>query len=401
MFMRLPDKLNAFADEQRERLATNAPRVAIVDGAVSAEQMAGLANLFPNVVFESVGAIWPERPIRSPGILIIALDAAMRDDIDRAIERLKSRSPTPVVVVLRHADVMVTRALIQAGAEDVLPTPVSDAALALCIDRILRNQTSNREPGKSGQVIALLKAGGGVGATSLGVQVASMLARKAGKPGQVCFADFDLQFGTGALYFDIADGLTVADCLAVGDFLGETQFATALAEHKSGVRVLAAPREPTALDILTPHLTEALINGLRRDFAYTILDLPSVWTAWTNRALQFADRIVLVTHLSVPHMHLVRRQLAVLSMQKMDEIPLTLVCNSVTSEQQDMLSIRAAERAIQRKIDILMPEDSRLMGASTNQGLELSTVRRGTKLEKAIGLVADVLAANTLASVRR
>jgi len=242
----------------------------------------------------------------------------------------------------------------------------------------------------------VLKAGGGVGATSLAVQAGIMAAGQVGRGG-VCFADLDLQFGSAALYLDMAEALTVSDCLAVGEFLGDTQFATALAAHGSGMRLLAAPRDVTALDALTPQLTDSLLTALRRDFALTIADLPPVWTAWTYRALQSAVRIVLVTRLSVPHVHLVRRQLELMTLQKLDTIPLTLVCNAVNGDRQNMLSIRAAERAIGRPFDIVIPEDTRVMETASNQGLDIAMVRRGTKLEKAIAQLVDVMTAEAMA----
>jgi pilus assembly protein CpaE len=250
---------------------------------------------------------------------------------------------------------------------------------------------------RSGQVVALLKAGGGVGATALGVQVAALLATRAGGSARVCFADLDPQFGIASLYLDVREPMTIADCLAAGPALADTNLAEALVKHKSGVSVLAAPREIMALEALTPPLMDVLMTGLRRDFALSILDLPSAWTTWTNHTLQFADRIVLVTQLSIPHVHLVRRQLAVLALQKLDDRQLILVCNAVSSEQQASISIKAAERAIGRAFDIVIPEDRAVMNAAINQGLELSVVRRGTKLEKAIGLLADAVGADALA----
>ena len=62
--------------------------------------------------------------------------------------------------------------------------------------------------------MALLKAGGGVGATALAVQVAALLA--AARRGAVCLADLDLQFGTAALYLDLPEAVTVTDCLSAG-----------------------------------------------------------------------------------------------------------------------------------------------------------------------------------------
>ena len=148
---------------------------------------------------------------------------------------------------------------------------------------------------------------------------------------------------------------------------------------------------------LTPQLVDALISGLRRDFALTILDLPSVWTAWTNRALQLADRIVLVTRLSVPHVHLVRRQLGVLALQNLDS-----AAAHPGLQRRDRRSAESARRSrppnarSAAPFDIVLPEDARVMGAATNQGLPLSAVRRGTKLEKAVGQLADAIAADAL-----
>ncbi len=373
-------------------------RAGYVDGAVTPEQVSAVAALFPNVMLTSLGESVPDNPAELD-ILFAEVDAAQPERLERAVRLCKLNPTSPqIVIVLRNAELSSTRALLQGGAADVLPAPVSNAELALSLERLLARGIATREPARRpGQMVALLKAGGGVGATALGVQAAILAAGKTGDPGRVCFADLDLQFGAAALYFDIGEALTVSDCLAVGEFLSDTQFATALTAHKSGARVLAAPREVTALEAMTPQLAEGLLNGLKRDFALTIVDLPSAWTPWTDRVLHMADRIILVTKLSVPHVHLVRRQFGVLGLQKLDGVPLTLVCNAVSSEQQNMLSVKTAERAIGRGFDMVIPEDVRIMGTAVNQGMALSEVRRGTKLEKMVETLAEAMAANALA----
>jgi len=90
--------------------------------------------------------------------------------------------------------------------------------------------------------------------------------------------------------------------------------------------------------------------------------------------------------------------LNLLSLQKLDAIPLTLVCNAVNGDRQNMLSIRAAERAIGRPFDIVIPEDTRVMEVACNQGLDIAAVRRGTKLEKATARLAEVMTAEVLAA---
>jgi len=313
----------------------------------------------------------------------------LRDAIER---RIDFTSPEGKSYAL-NADVATTRRLMRAGAADVLPAPVSEAALTLSLERLLTRseEPSPRSPARPGQVIALLKAGGGVGATSLGVQLAILMAARRSGAG-VCFADLDLQFGEGALYLDLAESMTITDVLSSSGALDDIPLASALAAHRSGVRVLSAPRELAPLDILTPALVETLLKALRRDFAVTLIDSPPAWTAWTNRALQLCDRIVMVTNLSVPHIDLVKRQLRVLQSQRLDQVPITLVCNRVSADQQALVSIKAAQRALGRDFDVIIPEDRRLMTEAINQGIELSAVRRGSKIEKALVGLAEAIA---------
>jgi pilus assembly protein CpaE len=373
-------------------------RIAYAAGTISASEIAALQSLFPNLAFEPLESEWSGQSAPNVDILIFGTNAESQQDLSKIVKLLESYAARlQVIVALHNADVISSRTLTRAGAADVIPLPASEATWALAIERLLAHGRFDRaQPRKVGQAVALLKAGGGVGATSLGVQAAFSLAPRAGDGMNICFADLDLQFGTGALYFDLDQALTVTDCVAVGEVLEETQFATVLAAHKSGVRLLAAPREVTALNAFPVNLVDGLMGGLRRDFALTILDMPSVWTDWSNRVLQTMDRIVLVTQLSVPHVHLTRRQIGLLTQQGLNGVPLTLVCNRVTGDQERLLSVKAAEKAIGRSFDLVLPEDARAMGAAVNQGLPLSSARWGSKLEKLVGQLADRISADAL-----
>jgi pilus assembly protein CpaE len=385
-----------------ENAKAPAIRLGVLPGALTQEQVGAMKALFPAITFELLEDI-SHGDRADIDILFVSADSTAPDQIERVVRRCRlNASTTQIVVVLRNSDLAKTRALLQSGAADVLPMPISETALALCLERIVsRGKPARGGERPVGQLVAVLKGGGGVGATSIATQASMMAAAKAGEPGRVCFADLDIQFGNAALYFDMADALTVSDCLAVGEVLSDTQFATALAAHRSGIRLLAAPRDISPLDVLTPQLAEALIVALKRDFPLTIADLPSVWTAWTYAVLQMAARIVLVTKLSVPHVHLVRRQLALLGLQKLDMIPLTLVCNLVNNDRQNMLSIKSAERAIGRPFDLVIPEDARIMEPACNQGMEIGSIRRGTKLERAIAELATVMTADMAATTTK
>jgi Flp pilus assembly CpaE family ATPase len=357
-----------------------------------------LAALFPAVTFDTIGPDWPDRADSRFDVLIVAVNALKSAEVEAAARRLKAApAGQRIVVVLFDADVTTTRRLHREGAADVLLAPVSEPALAISLERLLASapgDVGGGPAGKSGQIVAFLKAGGGVGATALATQLAVQLANR--DAGQVCMTDLDLQFGAVGLYLDLPDAVTVMDFLGVPQPLSETPFATALTKHRSGLKVLSASRDLAPLEALAPPQIDSLFAGLRRDFALTLVDLPSSWTAWTNQALHLADRIVLVTELSVPHVNAVKRQIKVMGTQGLHSKPVILVCNGLSSDHTATLSIKAAERAIGRAFDVVLPEDRRTMCAAINQGVELSAVRRGTKLEKGLVELGDKVAADAL-----
>lgn len=349
----------------------------------------GLAALFPHLRFDSVGAAWPERIPSGYDVLIASVNGASAAEVDAAARRLRTTpAEVRVIVALQHADIGTTRLLLREGAADVLAAPVTETALAVTLDKLL-GPTSGSSRGQGGQVVAVLKAGGGVGATALSVQVGAMVAQSGAS---VCLADADMQFGAASLYLDMPNSATVSDCISAGTNLAELDFTGLLGKHRSGLSLLAAPRQVTPLEALTPAQAEALLGALKSSYDLVLVDLPGVWTAWTNRALQLADRIVIVTQLSVPHLHMLDRQLATLRTQGLDDRSVALVCNALSPEQTATLSLKAAERALGRGFDVIVPEDRKLMLGAINQGVELSALRRGTKVEKAIGELARLIA---------
>jgi pilus assembly protein CpaE len=376
-------------------------RVGIVEGAFdSPEQSAAVAANFPELRVQPLSPGWPNLSLNSFDLVIVPVSAATSGEADAAVRWIQAhRGDSAIVVVLRNADIATTRRLVHAGAADVLPAPVTDPALAISLERVLSSLRPDRDGRISREVVAFIKAGGGVGATALAVQAAALAASR--DPGKVSLVDLDLQFGAAALYLDIRDAVTVLDCLEAGDAVEETGFSDAMAPHASGLRLLAGPRDLTPLEALSPSQIESLLAFLRSHFALTILDLPAVWTAWTNRALHLADRIVLVTQLSVPHISLARRQLQMLQTQGLADRPLIMVCNGLSGDQQSFITLKAAEKALGRSFDVVVPEDRNLMLSAINQGALISQVKRATKLEKAVTeltrqVVADALAPTEL-----
>jgi pilus assembly protein CpaE len=348
------------------------------------EQTHSIAALFPAATFEVISD--QQRSAK----FAVTVDRITVAEAGEAAARLRTLpAEHSVVVVLDHPNIGATRMLMASGAADVIYEPINEAALALSLERVFAGRAqASAGPSRSGEVVALLKAGGGVGATTLGVQSGAILSARGER---VCFADLDIQWGAAALYLDVADALNVVDCVSASANLAETNFASRLATHRSGLRLLAAPTEVAPLELLNERHVDSLLRTLRQEMSLTIVDLPSDWTAWTNHLLHMADRIVLVTRLTVGNLQLAKRQLRMLSNQRLDSTALTLVCNAVSGDQQQTLPIKAAERAIGREFDIVIPNEERVMREVSNEGVELKRLTRAGKLVKPLTALADTL----------
>lgn len=359
-----------------------------------------LVSQFGQVSFVSLGGPWTSGSLQGADVLIASVDGSSAQAVDRLCASLReSGRAERIIVFVADADLATSRRLIREGAADVLPAPVSEPALAASLERVLGRLESTGGPPSASQVISFLKAGGGVGSTALTVQLAAILADR-GRGARVCVVDLDVQFGSAAMYLDVQDSITMSEVLSAHGDLNEIGFASALTPHSSGARVLAAPPEFMALDSLTPAVVDALINALKRDFDVVILDLPMAWTAWSYRALRQSNRIVLVSHLTVPHTHLIKRQHRLLESQRLGDVPVTLVCNRCGGDNPPGVSMRSVEAAIGRPFDVVVPEERKLMNEAINQGVALRDVRRGSKLEKALVRLGELVAPATSAAHR-
>jgi Flp pilus assembly CpaE family ATPase len=92
-----------------------------------------------------------------------------------------------------------------------------------------------------------------------------------------------------------------------------------------------------------------------------------------------------------------KRQIQMLATQGLEDTPTVLVCKALSGDQQESVSLKAAERSLGRPFDLVLPSDTRTMNAAINQGVELSTVRRGTKLEKALAQLLTAVRAQAAA----
>ena len=141
--MDLRDGMRGIAEVESAR--TRPLKVGVARGTLSRELVASLAGMFPAVQFNFLD----EDPRRIPGdldIIFVAADGSAIEEVEQVVRQCKRNPAAPQnVVILRNADLSNTRILLQSGAVDVLPVPVSDTAVALCLERIIARGRPERQ----------------------------------------------------------------------------------------------------------------------------------------------------------------------------------------------------------------------------------------------------------------
>jgi pilus assembly protein CpaE len=142
-------------------------------------------------------------------------------------------------------------------------------------------------------MISVFSLRGGVGVTSLAVNLAVSLAQM--WQVKVPLIDLALESGHGALMLDLRPKHTLDELAQrYEENVDEELLDGYLVHHESGVRLLAAPLWPERADLITPPFLHTVLPMLKREFEYIVVDTASSFSEITLAALDLSDLIIVV-----------------------------------------------------------------------------------------------------------
>jgi pilus assembly protein CpaE len=217
-------------------------------------------------------------------------------------ERLRYDHPTTGVVLLRHelsADVF--QAAMAAGIPAVVAANDVDG-MAAAVERHKITWEAIRGPSdaggeRNGKVITVFSPKGGVGKTTVAVNLAVALSGTGAA--RVCLVDLDLAFGDVAITLQLIPEHTIAEAVDAEEHLDFGFLETLLTRHEN-CSILAAPTHPEGKDRISPALVRRVLRVLRRHFDYIIVDTSPAFDDQVLHAFDETDECILVATLDVP-----------------------------------------------------------------------------------------------------
>lgn len=373
--------------------------VAILRNAALESELKSLVASIPNVRLETeVGDLTRAKArvaaLRSNTVLLIDLDLGSPAEVALLEATLsESKESLTVITTSANATMQSVRQLMRLGIPDFLPQPLlRDDLVAALATASARIKAKGETAQQGHRVITFIKAGGGMGTTTLAVQTAHSLASRTidGKKAKVCLLDFDLQFGCAALYLDVDTSLNIFNIIDAPDRLDGSFLHGLMVHHDSGLDLLAGPSFVVPLDAMTVDLAVRLVDIAANDYDYVVIDIPQAWTLWSHAILSHSDLVVLVSQLTVPVLRQGRRLLDTLRQEGLEHISKLVVVNRFERSifNRD-IRVKEAEKALGAKIDYFIDNDYRVVGDALNQGVAFSQVSGGGKLQKQVDVFAD------------
>ena len=308
------------------------------------------------------------------------------------------------------------RDIVRTGAIDLLQLPVEDADMVESLERAAslaqrapepaiveavaapEPAADEPRPNRPGIVYTISSATGGCGKTFYATNLAWFLHKWMGK--SVCIVDLDLQFGEVSTALRLRPKYTIFDALQRED-ADESDLQAHIEEymvvHDTGVHVLAAPRDPSEADRITPPDVTRILEAVRNRFDYVLVDTPPALAETVLAAFDLSDLLYVMATLDLPSVRNMSVFLSTLDRLRIDTTNIRLVLNKAEDDvgididqvtklfPQGFESILPYAKEVSRSINLGMP----VMAASPDA--EISRLMAGgMKLVLPEGLQAQV-----------
>jgi len=273
------------------------------------------------------------------------------------------------VVASSDASVSMIRSVLEAGAADFLSLPLNPQEFNKTLIKLSQTAIKGAmgRGHTAGNIITVCAARGGLGATTLAVNLAFSLTTLA--RADIGLVDLDLQRGDVSAFLNLTPLNSIANIAEAKGPVDDIFLAGTLTRHPRGVFVLPAPAQVEEADAVGHDHVELALQLLRAQFPYTVVDTPRTVTGAMLAAFELSDHILILTDLSVPGVRAARRMIELL--QRLN-VSARLIAPEFSHVIPGPVSAQDAVRALGKEPLVVMPRDDAAASGAMNDGTPLN-----------------------------
>jgi pilus assembly protein CpaE len=361
-------------------------RVALVDPSEGAREevrrlLGGLSTIWVAEVFSTFSNVQARIEQIKPDLTIVGVDHNPDEAIALIQQLTHGQSGRAVLPVSRTCDSALILRSVRAGAREFLTIPAETNDLQEMISRLLGRREEDQGQAKKGpQVISITGASGGVGCTSVAVNLAASLA--ANKRQESILLDLDLVFGSVDAALDLTSDNTISSVLKNYERLDLTLLKRSLVRHSSGLYVLPRPVEIDDAAKVDAESLQRLLGLLKASFQYVIIDTSKGLQTTDFTAFEMSDLIIVVMQLELTCLRNTARLIELF--RQFDGVVdrVQLLVNHAKTEELE-ISLKKAEQTLKLPIRWQVPHALRVFQTARIKGTPVGDVANGCRAHQA------------------
>ena len=341
-----------------------------------------------------------------PDIILMDINMPGVDGIG-ASQQISEIAPMVQIIIMSvQSDPNYLRRAMMAGARDFLTKPFGGDELTAAIRRVHEKRPQQRvvvqpqtggiagsdgaagQPRNDGTVITVYSPKGGSGCSSVAINVAVTLAKRKHK---TVLVDGSLQFG------DISVMLNMKAVTSLYDLSGENSaeldaelISSIVQVHATDLNVLFAPPRPEMADVVTEETLTNLLNALRQQYEFIIVDTSSHLSEKTLALLDVSDRILLVTEQSLPSLKNGKLFFDLTESLDYSMSKVWMVVNKASNKRR--IKVKDIADTLKRPVFMAIPVDDDVVSAAMDSGIPIvAGQNQKEQVSKAMIKLADMM----------
>lgn len=329
---------------------------------------------YVNILTSTDSLLYGYELIRQNRPRLVLMD--LRDDTQKTLDIVSRVSTyfkeTTIFLSGNDPSMETLMACMQAGAREYLKRPLIAEDIVSVIEKHQANLMVDATGDTSGRILTVFSNKGGLGKTTLSVNLALALSEVVQKP--VALVDLNLQLGDITTFLDIEPRQTIVDIAKNIGRVDEAYLKSSLAEFEYGnahIYVLADPIHVEESEEVTAEQINTVLSVLKASFEYVIIDTNASFDAKTITALDIADNILLVSMVNLPSIRSSQRMLGLFDRLGYDKQKIKLILNRYV---EDEITVEDVEDTLEHEVFWKVPNNYQVVIAAINRGIPIQAV---------------------------
>jgi len=311
-----------------------------------------------------------------PHVLILELSKDSGKTL-KWVEQTKLQFPGTSIFVSsadKNPDLVISA--MRAGVQEFLSRPIDSDELKKAVDKVLktREQMKARAPAR-GRVISVFSKKGGLGVTTLAVNLGLALSRVA--ENKAALIDLDLQLGDVTSFLNLSAEYNILDVLDEDGGVDAVKLQSCMTRHESGVFVLSEPKNPADSDNVSSSQINQILRHLRSTFSYVVVDTPHTFDSKSLEIFELSDHIIVVVAPNVSSIRAAKRTLGVFKQLGFLRDKVKVVANRV-GKKDDI------EKTLNYPVSWVIPNNYPVAIDAVNSGIPLVNHKGESNVAKSI-----------------